>query len=126
MRHFKPILPSRLNVFLLVLVISSIGHAIYAVPLERQAKKAAKQQAETKEEKAEETEEKVQEDPVQQEIDFTPACTDTTRPSNMIEMTQIEVDGETLSDISQYQSSSEIQFGLGTDYTDVDLSLIHI
>lgn len=120
LRHFKPILPSRLNVFLLVLVISSIGHAIYAVPLERQAKKAAKQQAETKEEKAEETEEKVQEDPVQQEIDFTPACTDTTRPSNMIEMTQIEVDGETLSDISQYQSSSEIQFGLGTDYTDVD------
>ena len=120
MRQFKPVVPAGLNVILLILLISGVGHAIYykALTLGRSAKKVVEQQE--KVEKPEEVEEKAVEKPAQQEIDFTPSCTDTTRPSNMIEMAQIQVDGETLSDLSQYQPKEEIQFGLGLDYTDVE------
>lgn len=53
----------------------------------------------------------------EEEITFQPYCTDNTNPSNLIEYTEIEVNGTTLANISDYQPSENIQFGVGDGYT---------
>lgn len=45
---------------------------------------------------------------------------ESTNPSNLIESTDIEVNGTVLNDISLYSSQSVIEFGQGNDYTDVE------
>lgn len=53
-------------------------------------------------------------------IEFSPKCTAQTEPSNLIASTAVEVDGETLADISEYFSEDRIAFGAGSEYTDMD------
>lgn len=56
----------------------------------------------------------------EEEITFQPYCTDNTDPSNLIEYTEIEVNGTTLANISDYQPSENIQFGMGDGYTSME------
>lgn len=56
----------------------------------------------------------------EKEIAFHPYCTENTNPSNLIEYTEIEVNGTTLANVSDYQASETIQFGRGSNYTAVD------
>ena len=52
---------------------------------------------------------------------FRPHAVDSTRPSNLIQYTNICVDGKILPDASAYQSPfGNIKFGAGSDYTDVE------
>ena len=57
---------------------------------------------------------------VTKEISFEPHCVESTKPENLISYTNIEVDGTQLTNISDYQPESDIQFQVGEDYTDVD------
>ncbi|MCD7866987.1 MAG: PQQ-binding-like beta-propeller repeat protein [Clostridiales bacterium] len=54
------------------------------------------------------------------EIAFEPHSVESTVPSNLISYTEVQVDGTTLSDVSEYTSSSEISFLVGEDYTDME------
>ena len=54
------------------------------------------------------------------EIAFEPHCVDSTKPENLISYTNIEVDGNQLENISDYQPDGDIRFNVGEDYTDVD------
>ncbi len=54
------------------------------------------------------------------EPDFLPYCTEETKPSNYIEYTEINVDGTTLTNLSDYKPTDRIEFGKGSDYTSVD------
>ena len=51
------------------------------------------------------------------EPDFLPYCTEETKPSNYIEYTEINVDGTTLTNLSDYKPTDRIEFGKGSDYT---------
>lgn len=53
-------------------------------------------------------------------VKFTPYCTESTKPSNYIQYTEVNVDGETLTDSTAYQSSSVIDFDKGSAYTGVE------
>lgn len=53
-------------------------------------------------------------------IPFEPRCVESTKPENLIETTEIEVDGSVLSNINSYSSDSEIDFKSGTSYSAVD------
>ena len=69
---------------------------------------------------AEETEVKTDapKDPVPSS--FQPHAVSSTEPSNLIEFTEVSVDGEQM-DVSEYQSPfGDIRFGAGSEYTDVD------
>ena len=51
--------------------------------------------------------------------DFHPHCVDSTAPSNLISFTEIQVDGNTLYDESEYSPAQTIEFGPGQEYTGV-------
>ena len=51
---------------------------------------------------------------------FEPHYVESTNPSNLIESTDIEVNGTVLNDVSLYSSQSVIEFSQGNDYTDVE------
>lgn len=51
---------------------------------------------------------------------FEPHSVESTEPSKLIASTEIEVNGTLLSDVSQYTPQSTIEFGVGSEYTDVD------
>ncbi len=51
---------------------------------------------------------------------FSPACVESTKPSLYIDSTAIEVNGQTLENISDYTSSDTHSFDAGVSYTDVD------
>ena len=51
--------------------------------------------------------------------EFSPTHTDKTKPSGMIEFTNVMVDGKQLSSIKKYKNKGTIDFGVGRDYTDV-------
>lgn len=51
---------------------------------------------------------------------FSPHAVESTEPSRLIKSTQIQVDGKTLADISEYKSEEKIEFGTGDQYTEVD------
>ena len=53
-------------------------------------------------------------------ITFSPKCTTETEPSKLIASTAIQVDGETLSNIEDYQPEQTISFGAGSEYTSSD------
>ena len=53
-------------------------------------------------------------------ITFSPKCTTETEPSKLIASTAIQVDGETLSNIEDYQPEQTICFGAGSEYTSSD------
>lgn len=55
-----------------------------------------------------------------QRIAFHPTCTANTKPSNLISYTQINVNGNTLSDESSYSPWYNMNFGPGEEYTSVD------
>lgn len=52
--------------------------------------------------------------------EFSPKCIDSTKPSLYIESTDIEVDGQTLGNVSDYVSTDTHSFDAGISYTDVD------
>lgn len=52
--------------------------------------------------------------------DFHPHSVKSTRPGRMISMTQVNVNGKTLSNSSTYKPKKSISFPCGTEYTDVD------
>ena len=54
------------------------------------------------------------------EIDFHPHAVESTMPSNMIELTGIEVNGEELADSSGYRSPAEISFDKGSVYAQAE------
>ena len=56
----------------------------------------------------------------QQGIVFQPHCTEETTPSNLIDYTEINVDGTTLASLSDYHPLETISFGSGEEYTSVD------
>ena len=51
---------------------------------------------------------------------FSPACVESTKPSLYIDSTAIEVNGQTLANLSDYQSADTHSFDAGISYTDVD------
>ena len=51
---------------------------------------------------------------------FSPTCIESTKPSLYIESTAIEVNGQTLANLSDYQPSDLHSFDAGISYTDVD------
>lgn len=58
--------------------------------------------------------------PEEETISFQPHCVDSTDPAKYMKLTQINVNGKTLSNISKYKSKSEISFGMGKNYTNVE------
>ena len=54
------------------------------------------------------------------EITFNPHPVESTMPSNMIEFTGIEMNGEELADIQNYKSPSEFYFDKGSEYTQAE------
>ena len=52
--------------------------------------------------------------------EFHPYCTDTTNPDNLIEFTEVEVNGTILDSTAEYAPSSEISFDPGEDYTSAE------
>ena len=54
------------------------------------------------------------------EIEFHPHAVESTKPSNMIDFTEIMVDGQVLTDQSTYRSAQEISFDRGSVYTQAD------
>ena len=54
------------------------------------------------------------------EIEFHPHAVESTKPSNMIELTGIEVNGEVLADSAAYRSPAEIYFDKGSAYTQAE------
>ncbi len=88
---------------------------------EVEEKTGPEEEAETEEETVEESVPELRTaavDPAPTE--FHPHAVDSTQPSNLISYTNIMVDGELLSDTSEYQSEGNISFGTGSEYTDVD------
>ena len=59
-------------------------------------------------------------DEKEEKLAFHPYCTEQTKPSNLIEYTEIQVNGTTLPSISDYSPAETIEFGQGSDYTDVE------
>lgn len=55
-----------------------------------------------------------------EEPDFVPYCTEQTKPSNYIEYTEVNVDGTTLTSLSDYKPTDVIDFSRGSAYTSVD------
>ena len=51
---------------------------------------------------------------------FSPACVESTKPSLYIDSTAIEVNGQTLANLFDYQSADTHSFDAGISYTDVD------
>lgn len=51
---------------------------------------------------------------------FSPRCVDSTKPSLYIDSTAIEVNGQVLENLSDYQSADAHSFDAGISYTDVD------
>lgn len=62
------------------------------------------------------TEEKEDEKDTEKLAEFNPQATENTLPSNLIQYTEVSVNGELT---SNYKAASPIDFGLGKDYTDV-------
>lgn len=54
------------------------------------------------------------------EKDFKPYCTEQTKPSNLIQYTEISVDDTTLTNLSDYKPAQTIEFAKGSKYTSVD------
>ena len=54
------------------------------------------------------------------EIEFHPHAVESTKPSNMIDFTEIMVDGQVLTDQSTYRSAQEISFDRGSVYAQAD------
>ena len=54
------------------------------------------------------------------EIAFEPHCVDSTKPENLISYTNIEVDGNQLENVADYQADGDIEFNIGEDYTKVN------
>lgn len=54
------------------------------------------------------------------ELDFSPHCTEQTTPSSLIEYTEININGNTLNDISEYRSADVLSFGIGNDYSKLE------
>ena len=52
--------------------------------------------------------------------DFQPTCTENTKPSNMIQLTGISVDGTELTDQSTYTPEAQISFETGKSYTELE------
>lgn len=55
-----------------------------------------------------------------EKLNFHPHCTDSTKPSNLIEYTEINVNGNTLTNLTDYKPAGTINFGMGDEYTSVD------
>ena len=53
-------------------------------------------------------------------ISFHPHAVESTKPSNMIAFTGIEVNGEELADITNYRSPAELYFDKGSEYTQAE------
>lgn len=53
---------------------------------------------------------------VKADPEFHPYCVDSTKPSNLIELSEVQVDGNNVAD---YRAESEITFGLGDAYSDL-------
>lgn len=51
---------------------------------------------------------------------FSPHCTESTRPENLIQSAEIQVDDVTLENLSDYTPAPQIRFGLGENYTDLE------
>lgn len=51
---------------------------------------------------------------------FSPYCTEETKPSNLIQYTEINVDGTTLASTADYHPTETISFGRGKNYTDLE------
>ncbi len=56
----------------------------------------------------------------EENYEFHPHAVDSTDPARRIKSTQVQVDGKTLADISEYQPKEKITFETGDQYTEVD------
>lgn len=105
------------GILILVFLLGLAGSRIFL-----SGKKADNKQVKTQETVSKEVKEA--EDLVEmeetKEVAFESHCVDSTKPENLISYTNIEVDGNQLENISDYQPDGDIQFNVGEDYTDVD------
>ena len=105
------------GILILVFLLGLAGSRIFL-----SGKKADNKQVKTQETVSKEVKES--EDLVEmeetKEVAFESHCVDSTKPENLISYTNIEVDGNQLENISDYQPDGDIQFNVGEDYTDVD------
>lgn len=67
-----------------------------------------------------ETETETETEAPETEVPFSPHAVESTKPSNLIASTDIEVNGTVLEDPSSYVSDADIQFTMPDKYTDVD------
>ena len=76
--------------------------------------------ADTENQQESETIQIEQPEPEEEKTAFQPYCTEATRPSDLIEYTEIQVNGTTLQNVSDYSPTETIEFGQGSDYTSVE------
>ncbi len=51
---------------------------------------------------------------------FEPYCTEATDPSNLIEYTEVNVNGDTLGSVTEYSPDAVIDFNIGSEYTNLN------
>lgn len=56
----------------------------------------------------------------QKNIKFKPHAVESTEPDKLITKTEVQQDGKTLEDISEYKPDGKISFGLGNEYTEAE------
>ena len=54
-----------------------------------------------------------------EEITFSPHSVASTKPENLIDYTEVQIDGTTLGNISEYVPEAPISFDSGKKYTDI-------
>ena len=105
------------GILILVFLLGLAGSRIFL-----SGKKADNKQVKTQETVSKEVKES--EDLVEmeetKEVAFESHCVDSTKPENLISYTNIEVDGNQLENISDYQPDEDITFNVGQEYTNVD------
>ena len=95
------------GILILVFLLGLAGSRIFSSGKGSDGKKAKEAMA-----KSAKAEEDVVEMEETKEIAFEPHCVDSTKPENLISYTNIEVDGNQLENISDYQPDGDIQFNV--------------
>lgn len=102
---------------LLLLLFSIVAHKwIFSGSKDKSVTTSARPETETETELFSEEAESEEETGIQ----FAPHCVDSTDPSKLIQLTEVEVGDTVLASVSDYSPTEEITFGLGSEYTDVE------
>ena len=115
----KKLLSLRSAVLLLVICLLGGTGIHFAYKLGSGLLSRDKKSAEAMSHKVKEKEEELLEMQKTEEITFSPHSVASTKPENLIDYTEVQIDGTTLGNISEYVPEAPISFDSGKKYTDI-------